>query len=69
MDRAIPAESTTAQLRDINPELRDPAAVVVANAAEQGRASGETQPVPWSVTLAGAALAALAVWLLLIALG
>ena len=68
MDRVMDARDAATQLRDPIANVSDPANVAAAIEAERVRGNREMQPVPWSVRLAGAALAALAVFMLVIAL-
>lgn len=68
MDRAIDARDATAQLRDPIANISDPANVAAAIEAGRHAVKRETQPMPWSVRVAGAALAALAGYMLLIAM-
>ena len=68
MDRAIGAADITVQLHDPIAKVSAPANLAAAIEADRQLVHREDQPVPWSVRLAGTALALLAVFLLLIAL-
>ena len=68
MDRVIDARDAATQLRDPIANVSDPPNVAAAIEAERIQGNREMLPAPWSVRLAGAALGALAVYMLLIAL-